>query len=102
MTIYLNSLRMADPNRGDPSIWSRKLHSIAAPTAQHGAAFWQSEQERPPSRASGELTLGVLRDLDNQHVALGPVHDLRWDGAEFVTLYGAQSTVPDHDETLRV
>ena len=37
----------------------------------------------------GELTLGVGRDLDDQHVAGGPVHDLRWDGAELVIPNGA-------------
>ena len=100
--------------RGGRSVrWQFLLHSIAGLTAQHVPAFWQPEQEtgegcnrrgcaaskstimstqqRPPShpRASGELTLGVLWDLDDQHVALGPVHDLRWDGAELVTLCGS-------------
>ena len=37
----------------------------------------------------GEFTLGVARDLDYQHVAGGPVHDLRWDGAELVIPNGA-------------
>lgn len=37
----------------------------------------------------GEFTLGVGWDLDDQHVAGGPVHDLRWDGAELVALRGA-------------
>ena len=50
----------------------------------------------------GELTIGVGWDLDDQHVAGGPVHNLRWDGAELVALRGAYPAVPNHDKTSRV
>jgi hypothetical protein len=61
-----------------------------------------STQPRRRGTALGELTHGVLWDLDDQHVALGPVHHLSRDGTELVTLYGAESAVPDHDKTPRV
>ena len=48
---------------------------------------------------SGELALGVLWDLHDEHVACGSPHDLGWNGAEFMTLRGAQSAVTDHNKT---
>ena len=49
--------------------------------------------------ASGELALGFLRHLDDQHVRGGPFHDLRRNEAELVTVGRAESAVPDNNET---
>jgi hypothetical protein len=62
-------------------------------TAESPSPKDKGDEPSSPARrrwtALGELTQGVLRDLDDQDVALGPVHHLSRDGTELMTLYGA-------------
>jgi hypothetical protein len=88
--------------RGLPSSspWCEQHHPWAVPASRPGsgrtsrsaspcsarfrARCLRSNRVEGAQAVLGELTLGVGRDLDDQHVAGGPVHDLRWDGAELV------------------
>jgi hypothetical protein len=64
-------------------------HGRQARVCRFRARCLRSDRLEGAQAVLGELTLGVLRDLDDQHVAGGPVHDLRWDGAELVIPNGA-------------
>lgn len=67
----------------------RMYVTVGKPPARFRARCLRSNRLEGAQAVLGELTLGVGRDLDDQHVAGGPVHDLRWDGAELVIPNGA-------------
>ena len=75
---------MLAPCSGSVARYGRQAHS----SARFSASCLPNNRLEGAS-CLGEFTLGVARNLDYQHVAGGPVHNLRWDGAELVIPNGA-------------
>ena len=76
---------MLAPCSGSVARYGRQAHS----SARFSASCLPNNRLEGAQAVLGEFTLGVARNLDYQHVAGGPVHDLRWDGAELVIPNGA-------------